>query len=90
VTYDWAMLEALEEVDALTPSCPPIAPPKRDPMNTGLAMMQMNAWQVNVSANQLQNAVMYVNQPGQSHAQLMANQAGRESIEAALRLRGTR
>ena len=26
---DWAMQEALEEVDALTPACPPIAPPRR-------------------------------------------------------------
>ena len=25
---DWAMQEALEEVDAVTPACPPIAPPR--------------------------------------------------------------
>ncbi len=26
---DWAMQEAMEEVDALTPACRPIAPPRR-------------------------------------------------------------
>jgi hypothetical protein len=28
MTIDWAMQEALEEVDALTPAVPPVAPPR--------------------------------------------------------------
>ncbi len=93
MTDEWehqAMLEALEEVDRIGWAAPPVAPPKRDPLNTGLAMMQMNAWQVEVTASGLRNAVMYLSQPEQASAALLANQAGRESIEAALRLRGVR
>lgn len=41
MTYDWAMLEALEEVDAIGWAAPPVAPAKRDPGNTGIAMMQL-------------------------------------------------
>lgn len=47
MTNDWAMLEALEEVDRIGWAAPPVAPPRRDPRrdprNTGLAMMQDNA-----------------------------------------------
>jgi hypothetical protein len=90
MTYDQAMLEALEEVDRIGWAAPPVAPPRRDPLNTGLAMMQGQFWEVQCSAAEMQYAIRFTNAAGLSDSLLLANQAGRESIEAALRLRGTR
>lgn len=90
MTYDWAMLEALEEVDAIGWAAPPVAPPRCDPANTGLAVMMANAWQVERSMAEMGRSVLYANGATQADAALRAkmSQMGQASIDAAMRLRG--
>lgn len=86
MTYDWATLEALEEVDAIGWAAPPVAPPKRDPLNTGLAMMQGTMWQVGCSTAEMQYAIRFVNAAGLGDAALLVNHATQASMGDQLRL----
>ena len=65
MTIDWAMQEALEEVDAITPACAPVAPRRITPaevlaMNERARLMANAAPSLSVEqANQANNALGY-------------------------------